>query len=116
MRLLRAALLGSTLAGCAVNMPGPPLPVTNRSLTDDYLLARGLAEGAIIGGVINRDQLFRIVTLDHAALIAYKDTLTEPSDLTRARAQRAIEALAEYAASLDPSSPHPNGITHSQAP
>ena len=100
MRPTSAVLLCLLLLGACATGSGPPLPITTSSLTDDYELAHGLTKGAVFSGGIDREQVIRIITLDRAAIDARNATITDPSDPARQRAQDAIAALAQYAASV----------------
>ena len=120
MRLIRpaAALLTALLAACATGPMGPPLPLTDHSLFDNYLMVHGFVAGAIVNERVARSQLLELVRLDHAAHQACMAIMTDNSDTARKRASDALAALTDYAATMNtaPAQANPGKVSRTEAP
>lgn len=103
-RALLSVLAAVLVSGCATAGPRP-LPVTVRSLVDDYVMVRGMAAGRLFSRDLDRTAMLRIVGLDHAALLSLAALAADPRNRAlKAQADAAIRALSDEAASAPPMS------------
>ena len=106
------------VTACATGPMGPPLPLTDGSLLDDYKLVQGMTEGAVASEGVTRAELGSIINLDRSAVTALVSLANDNSDAARLRARNAIQALADYVASVraNATSDGPPGLSRSGAP
>lgn len=90
-----AALLvaGSLLAGCVARPVMTGLPPSPNSRLYAYLIAHGMARGAVMTGQIGPEGLVRLVTLDKAAQQATVNALKLQSSSANRQADQALSNL-----------------------
>lgn len=84
---------GGFLAGCAARPGITGLPPSPNSRLYAYLIAHGMARGAVMTRQIGPDGLFRLVTLDKAAQQATVNALKLQSSAANREADKALSNL-----------------------
>ncbi|MBN3866498.1 hypothetical protein [Gluconobacter kondonii] len=84
---------GGFLAGCAAHPEMTGLPPSPNSRLYAYLIAHGMARGAVMTGQISPDGLTRLVTLDKAAQQATLNALKLQSSSANRQADQALSNL-----------------------
>ncbi|WP_244289209.1 hypothetical protein [Gluconobacter kanchanaburiensis] len=95
--MLRSAtallVAGGFLAGCAARPGITGVPPSPNSRLYAYLIAHGMARGAVMTRQIGPDGLFQLVTLDKAAQRATVNALTLQSSAANRDADKALSNL-----------------------
>ncbi|WP_010667745.1 hypothetical protein [Acetobacter aceti] len=113
----RALTLCGALAACQAS-PVVSTKPTPHTLVYSYMMAHGMARGAVMSGGITPRRLTEIIVLDHEALLAVAREESLPSDSNMRAANKAIEQLIATTTPVDgaPTSPSPDTKSASGGP
>ncbi|MFT8804026.1 MAG: hypothetical protein ABF856_02410 [Acetobacter aceti] len=110
----RALALCGALAACQASPVVSTRP-TPHTLVYSYMIAHGMARGAVMSGGITPHRLTEIIVLDHAALLAVAREETSPGDSNMQAANSAIERLIAVTEPMDGAPSEPSVQTRSAA-
>lgn len=110
----RSLALCGALAACQASPVVSTRP-TPHTLIYSYMIAHGMARGAVMSGGITAHRLTEIIVLDHEALLAVAREESLPSDSNMRAANRAIEQLIAATAPVDGAPAEPSPQTKSAA-
>ncbi|GBQ22907.1 hypothetical protein AA0472_0923 [Acetobacter estunensis NRIC 0472] len=97
---LRAVALCLALAACQAS-PAVSLRPTPHSLIYSYMMAHGMARGAVMSGGMTPRQIMELIVVDHAALLAVAREMAEPSGGNMHAANDAIIRLVALTQPVD---------------
>ncbi|OUI83590.1 hypothetical protein HK22_09135 [Gluconobacter sp. DsW_056] len=99
---------GGFLVGCAARPEMTGVPPSPNSRLYAYLIAHGMARGAVMTGQIGPEGLTRLVTLDKAAQQATLNALKLQSSSANRQADQALSSLlADLPQKTPPITAHP---------
>ncbi|WP_249208297.1 hypothetical protein [Gluconobacter albidus] len=99
---------GGFLAGCAARPEMTGVPPSPNSRLYAYLIAHGMARGAVMTGQIGPEGLTRLVTLDRAAQQATLNALKLQNSSANRQADQALSSLlADLPQKTPPITAHP---------
>ncbi|MFT8806958.1 hypothetical protein [Gluconobacter sp.] len=112
--VLALLVAGGFLAGCVARPAMTGLPPSPNSRLYAYLIAHGMARGALMTGQIGPEGLTRLVTLDRAAQQATVNALKLQSSSANRQADQALSSLLADLPQKTPSAPPSNPSEQTQ--
>lgn len=110
----RPLALCGALAACQASPVVNTRP-TPHTLIYSYMIAHGMARGAVMSGGITPHRLTEIIVLDHEALLAVAREESSPADSNMRAANKAIEQLIAVTTPVDGAPAAPSTQTKSAA-